>query len=225
MTSSDVVVDGKYLVRGLCSDAGGMGTLFFVTPLDATLPVCVLKICKLDDPEMRARFKREVRVMQQFKGNSYVMQVIDANLDHDPPYFVMPYFEHGDLMSKAEALRGDLAALEAIFNRMIECVAQLHDSKVLHRDIKPQNFLLNHGALVVSDLGLCSEHESGTAFTRSSVWAGTPGYLPPEYFTGGGFKSADQTTDIFMLGEGACPNFCVNGVEISSGRYGLRTGW
>jgi eukaryotic-like serine/threonine-protein kinase len=87
------VIDGKYQVRGLCSNAGGMGTLHFVTALDTETPVHVLKLCKLSDPEMLARFRREVRVMQQFAGNSHVMPILDANLDHDPPYFVMPHYD------------------------------------------------------------------------------------------------------------------------------------
>lgn len=195
------VIDRKYLVRGLCSNASGMGTLLFVTEVGVkNPPTLVLKLCKLTDPEMLARFRREVRVMQQFKGNSYVMPILDANLDHEPPYFIMPYYENGDLMNSAPSLREDLALLETVFNRMIDCLAQLHDRDILHRDIKPQNFLLGGGSLVVSDLGLCSEQESMTAFTRSSQWAGTPGYLPPEYINGG-FKDADATTDIFMLGK------------------------
>jgi eukaryotic-like serine/threonine-protein kinase len=193
------LIDGKYQVRGQCSDSGGMGTLLFVTSAGSENPVVVLKLCKLTDPEMLARFRREVRVMQQFEGNSYVMPVLDANLEHNPPYFVMPHYE-GDLMSRATALRDNHEELEAVFFRMIDCVAQLHDNNILHRDIKPQNFLLGNGTIVISDLGLCSDLESATAFTRSSMWAGTPGFLPPEYLNGG-FKDADQTTDIFMLGK------------------------
>lgn len=194
------VIDSKYLIRGQCSNSGGMGTLLFVTQIGMDAPVLVLKLCKLTDPEMLARFRREVRVMQQFHGNSHVMPILDANLDHDPPYFVMPHFEHGDLMSKAAIIRSNVGQLETVFYRMIDCIAQLHDKQVLHRDIKPQNYLLGNGTMVVSDLGLCSEHESLTAFTRSSQWAGTPGYLPPEYISGG-FKDADAATDIFMLGK------------------------
>jgi eukaryotic-like serine/threonine-protein kinase len=105
-----------------------------------------------------------------------------------------------DLMTKAAGLAGNIEQLEEVFYRMIDCLAQLHDKHVLHRDIKPQNFLLGRGSMVVSDLGLCSEQQSSTAFTRSSQWAGTPGYLPPEYISGG-FKDADASTDIFMLGK------------------------
>lgn len=200
MAEAPALIDAKYVVRGPCSDAGGMGTLLFVTALGTDQPVLVLKLCKLTDPEMLARFRREVRVMQQFHGNSHVMPILDANLDHDPPYFVMPHFEHGDLMSKAALIRTNVAQLETVFYRMIDCVAQLHDKQVLHRDIKPQNFLLGNGTLVVSDLGLCSEHASLTAFTRSSQWAGTLSYMPPE-FIHGGFKDADAAADIFMLGK------------------------
>lgn len=194
------VIDGKFQVVGPCSNAGGMGTLLFVTPVGTAGPTLVLKLCKLVDEEMRARFRREVRLMQQFAGSSYVVPITDANLDHDPPYFVMPHYEHGDLMGKAERLRGNLEHVETVFNRMIDCLAHLHEKQVYHRDVKPQNFLLGNGTMVVSDLGLCTEHASPTGFTRSTQWAGTPGYMPPE-FLNGGFKDANATSDIFMLGK------------------------
>jgi serine/threonine protein kinase len=53
---------------------------------------------------------------------------------------------------------------------------------------------------VVSDLGLSTELSSATAFTSSSVWWGTHGYVPPE-FQQGGFKHADAAGDIYMLGK------------------------
>lgn len=137
--------------------------------------------------------------MQDFRGNPYVVPILDANLAHIPPYFVMPYFEHGDLTNWAAHLRQDYSIAEAYFNRMIECIEQLHCHNIFHRDIKPQNFLVGNGTLVVSDLGLCTQQNSLTAFTRRSVYAGTPGYMPPE-FLNGGFRDADAAYDIYMLG-------------------------
>ena len=202
MPDTEIVIDGKYATCGTCSNAGGMGVLLFVTTVGTNDPIRVLKLCKLSDPEMLARFKREVRLMQDFKGNGHVMSILDANLDHEPPYFVMPYYPHGDLQSKAQSIRSDFPSLEFVFFQMIECVAQLHDRNVYHRDIKPQNFLLDGTAkIVISDFGLCTEQGSSSAFTRSSQWAGTMGYMPPEFMHGGGFKTATASADIFMLGK------------------------
>ncbi len=111
----------------------------------------------------------------------------------------MPFFEHGDLSRHAQDLRQSLEIVEAYFNRMIDCIEQLHSRNIFHRDIKPQNFLVGNGTLVVSDFGLCTQHDSLTAFTRTSTYGGTPGYIPPE-FLNGGFRHADAAGDIFMLG-------------------------
>jgi len=202
MFQIDDIVDGRYIVRGICSEAGGMGSLLFVGHIsDPKSPVQVLKYCKQPSDEATKRFRREVRLMKQFKGNSRVMQIHYSNLDHDPPYFVMHYFSDGDLTKIADSIRADLNRQEAIVNQMLDCVAELHAQDVFHRDIKPQNFLLCDGEVIVSDLGLSTEFDSSTMFTRSSMWWGTPGYLPPEFSTPGGFRNADASGDIFMLGK------------------------
>lgn len=199
MFERGTVVDGLFQVDGLCSSAGGMGTILFVHALNAPTTNLVLKYCSHPDEEVKNRFRREVRVMQSFNGNPYVAPIAYANLNHSPPFFVMPYFEHGDLTRHIAALRQNPASAEFCFNRMIDCIAQLHNKGVFHRDIKPQNFLVGNGTLVVADLGLCTEHGSATAFTRTSVYGGTPGFIPPE-FLNGGFRHADAAGDIFMLG-------------------------
>ncbi|WP_196251498.1 protein kinase domain-containing protein [Cupriavidus necator] len=194
------MIDQKYFVRGLCSNSGGMGTVLFVHHVQRADALLVLKYCKHGDEEMLRRFQREVRVMQSFAGNDAVAQIVDANLAHMPPYFVMPYFENGDVSRHAEFIRARADTTELYFMRMIDCIEQLHMRNIFHRDIKPQNFLLGGGNLVVSDLGLCTQLDSSTMFTRQSVWAGTPGYIPPEFLDNGGFRNADARGDVFMLG-------------------------
>jgi hypothetical protein len=195
------IIDGKYRVEGLCSDSGGMGRIIFVTPLYAPFPFnIVLKYCKDTQEEQLKRFRREIRLLGTFKGNSKIVQIVDANLDHDPPYFVMKYYPNGDLCRLAPTMKASFQVQEHAFLQMIDCVQELHSRSEFHRDIKPQNFLIDDNQIVVSDFGLTTEVGSDTAFTRSSNFWGSHGYIPPEFLTGG-FKHADAPGDIFMLGK------------------------
>ncbi|MBP5998333.1 MAG: protein kinase [Azonexus sp.] len=195
------VIDGKYIVDGLCSNAGGMGTVLFVTPRNSAPKFqVVLKYCKDTADEQLQRFRREVRLLASFKGNSKVVMIADHNLDCDPPYFVMKHYADGDLLKQAPAISQSLEAQEKSILQMIDCIQELHSRNEFHRDIKPQNFLLDGDQIVVSDFGLTTEIGSETGFTRSSVYWGTHGYIPPEFLTGG-FKHADAAGDIFMLGK------------------------
>ncbi len=196
------IIDGKYRVDGLCSDSGGMGAILFVSPTSAapTDSRIVLKYCRETDDEYLRRFRREVRLLNEFAGNSRVVQILDQNLDYEPPYFVMPFYADGDLMTIGDQLQNDHTLQETVFLQMIDCIAELHAQAKYHRDIKPENFLRDGSGLRVSDLGLSMELNSPTAFTRSSQYWGTPGYLPPE-FEDGGFRHADAAGDVFMLGK------------------------
>jgi len=196
------IVDEKYEVRGLCSDAGGMGRILFVNSVDEKDPFpIVLKYCLESDADLVRRFKREVRLLVKFQGNSKIVEVVDHNVDHDPPYFVMRYYPQGDLLKHAAKMRKDLEFQELVFNQMIDCVAELHATNRFHRDIKPQNFLVDVDDLVVSDFGVSKELGSDTGATKTSMSMGTVGYMPPEFLLPGGFKNADATSDIFMLGK------------------------
>lgn len=198
---SGTVIDGKYKVKGICSQSGGMGTILFVDPVDDVFfDPAVLKYCTETEEENITRFKREVRLLQTFNGNPKVVEVYDAGLDHSPSYFVMKYYSDGDLTKKASQISTNRGLQEKYFIEMIDCIQVLHKNQIFHRDIKPQNFLVDGQKLVVSDFGLSMEFGSSTAFTRSSMYWGTQGYIPPE-FLDGGFKHADAAGDIFMLGK------------------------
>lgn len=195
------VIDGKYGVDGFCCQSGGMGDVLFVTPLQGAQDFrMVLKYCKGDNEELLKRFRREVRLLDTFRGNSKIVQILDKNLDFEPPYFVMKYYEDGDLSSRIGELQASLDEQEKCFLKIIDCIQELHSRGEFHRDIKPQNFLRDGDQIVVSDLGLSTEIGSATRFTTSSAYWGTQGYIPPE-FMAGGFKNADAAGDIYMLGK------------------------
>ncbi|WP_434580218.1 protein kinase [Pseudomonas sp. Z5-35] len=194
------LIDDRYKVRGLCSDSGGMGQILFVEDTEQGHDNLVLKYCREEGEEYIKRFRREVRLLESFAGNSKVVSVVDSNVYHEPPYFVMEHYSDGDLTTLIDELVDDPGRQESIFNQMIDCVAELHSKGVFHRDIKPQNFLIGRRGIVVSDFGLGMEPDSSSRFTSSSMFWGTQGYLPPE-FESGGFKAADAAGDIFMLGK------------------------
>ncbi|EGQ7945979.1 protein kinase [Vibrio parahaemolyticus] len=195
------VIDGRFQVKGLCSDEGGMGQILFVTDLHQQLSGdLVLKYCREEEEEYVKRFKREVRLLETFNGNSKVVNTLHSNTDNETPYFVMPFYRDGDLTKLMPRIMVDPTYQETIFNKMIDCIQELHSNSVFHRDIKPQNFLIEGENVLVSDFGLGMEPNSSSRFTSSSMFWGTQGYLPPEY-QNGGFKHADERGDIFMLGK------------------------
>jgi len=200
------IIDKKYIVDGVCSDRGGMGTVLHVRQIHQTsnFPL-VLKFCKLDPmttdgSEGTQRFRREVKYLLNLNGNSHTVSVSDSNLAYDPPYFVMKFYEEGDLTTLGETIRGDSTFQEATFYRILDCIDQLHDQGIFHRDIKPENFLVDGETIVVSDLGLAKLADAGTTFTKTLGWWGTMGYIPPEYIAEG-FRDASAQGDIFMLGK------------------------
>jgi serine/threonine protein kinase len=195
------IIDGKFRVDGVCSESGGMGVILHVTPVSKSFQhSVVLKYCRGNDEEQLRRFRREARLMASFEGNSKVAQIVEHNIDHDPPYYVMRYYADGDVSRLTPTLQSSYEMQERCFLQMIDCVQELHSRNEYHRDIKPANFLLDGQQILVSDFGLTTEIGSNTAFTRSSAYWGTHGFIPPE-FLDGGFKHADATGDVFMLGK------------------------
>lgn len=195
------LIDNRFKVTDVCSDSGGMGRVLLVDDMDFEFnETLALKYCRDENEENVKRFVREVRLLKQFKGNSKVVNVYFSNVSHDPPYFVMEYYPEGDLTNHISRIQSDPEEQERIFYMMIDCISELHTRNVYHRDIKPQNFLVCDEGLVVTDFGIGLEPDSTTRFTSTTVLWGTHGYLPPEFHSGG-FKNADQTGDIFMLGK------------------------
>lgn len=196
------IINNRYRVVEVYSDQGGMGTILLVSDETAEHKGSLaLKYCKETEEEVVRRFKREVRLLRQFSGNSKVVQLLDSDLECDPPYFVMKFYSSGDLTTLMSEITYNYELQEQVFNQMIDCISELHRANIFHRDIKPQNFLRAGESIVVSDLGLGMEIDSRTAFTHSSQSWGTEGYMPPEFFESGGFKNAAAVSDIYMLGK------------------------
>jgi eukaryotic-like serine/threonine-protein kinase len=201
MNTPGTTIDGKYVVIDVLSSDGGMGTILRVHANGDPSLVFAMKYCLAIDTEPLDRFRREVRLMSEFIGNSKVVQILDSNLSYMPPYFVMPVYTAGDLRTLSPGIQTDHALQEQTMLAMTDCVEELHNAGKHHRDIKPANFLRTATGLAISDLGLGMDLFSRTGVTLSNQWGGTHGYIPPEFFQAGGFKNATPRSDIFMLGK------------------------
>ena len=194
-------IDGRFKLTRLCSNDGGMGSIFFARDSDGEFDEpLILKYCKSEKASFLKRFKRETRLLNKLRSNSKVATVLALNAGHDPPYYVMKFYSDGDLSKQRAAIQADESMQEAIFLQMCDCITELHSRGIYHRDIKPQNFLVDGDDLVVSDLGLSMEEGSQSAFTSTSTSYRTEGFEPPE-FDEGGFKHADAASDIYQLGK------------------------
>lgn len=185
---------GEYNVINKIGE-GGFGEVFKV---EKNGQYFALKICSKGDEDELKRFNRESRLMDFIKHDN-VINILDSDLTHKPPFFVMPLCD-GSLIGKdyqknVELLVSDLLqvcdGLEALHN---------NENPILHRDINPRNILVDNGILKLSDLGLGKfENRDSTTITKFGL--GTHGYAPPEFYQDGGMKNAKIPSDIFQLGK------------------------
>ena len=177
---------------------GGMGAVLRVED-QTTHETLALKYCKPN--QNRRRFAREVRLMEGIQS-PHVIPISGSNLDHEPPYFVMPLAERS-LETDLPSLVGDEATGLEIFRQVCLGVQHLHARGVFHRDLKPANVLrLPDGRMVVCDLGLARpENRDTTVLTRSIGWVGTEAYLVPEQRQPEGSRNSDARTDVYQLGK------------------------
>lgn len=190
-------IDKKYKIVDLIGE-GGMGRVYKV---ECKKNFFALKICVDKDPDSITRFKREVRLMQTIEHEN-VIEIINANLEHEPPYFVMPLCKFS-VDTKIEKLNGNPELTIELLLQVCKGINAIHLSGVIHRDIKPKNILVDQdNKIKVSDLGLGKfSVRDSSIITSSNVYMGTQGYIPPEFFRTGGTKNADIRSDIYQMGK------------------------
>lgn len=177
---------------------GSFGRVYLAHDLATGAHVAVKLLHRTDD-ESKVRLAREIRVLRDQINNRHVVDVLDFDLDHDPPYVVMEYCEYGSLR-RAVGKLGWRHVVAALSHATLG-LHGIHAAGGFHRDIKPDNLLLARDAdgaklVKVGDFGLARvPHLASSNMTRSA-W-GTPGYVAPEIISGAAFEAA---ADIYSLG-------------------------
>jgi len=179
--------------------SGGMSSVY--RAYDPTLERLVaIKMMHRDissDPDQLERFRREARAVARL-NHPHVVTVIDAGEDEGAPYIVFEYVEGETLKERIRRL-GRLPVSEAVayaieIGRALDCA---HDNKLVHRDVKPQNVLIDRdGRAKVTDFGIARSMEA-QGLTATGRVLGTTDYVSPEQALG---HEVTAQSDIYSLG-------------------------
>jgi len=178
---------------------GGMGKVYRVFDKKIKEEVA-LKLIKPEialDKNTIERFSNELKFARKVRHEN-VCQMFDLNEEEGTHYITMEYVPGEDLKSFIKRA-GTLGAGKAIFiaKQVCEGLAQAHKLGVVHRDMKPQNIMIDRdGNARIMDFGIARSLEV-KGITESGVMIGTPQYMSPEQVEG---IEADQRSDIYSLG-------------------------
>ncbi len=192
------VLSGRYKLEAKLG-SGGMSTVYLArdTTLDRQVAVKVLHREMSEQEDQLQRFRQEARAVAKL-SHPNVVAVIDAGEDGGHPYIVFEYVE-GETLKQRIARVGALDPQEALAYA-IEIARGLtvaHNRKMIHRDIKPQNVLIDaEGRAKLTDFGISRQLEQD-GMTATGRVLGTTDYVAPEQAMG---HAVDQRSDVYSLG-------------------------
>src|SRR5213592_296557 len=192
------VLSGRYRLESKLG-SGGMSTVYLArdSTLERWVAVKVMHREMSDQPDQIERFRREARAVAQL-SHPNVVAVIDAGEDGGYPYIVLEYVEGETLKQRIDRL-GRLPADEAVAYA-IEVgrgLAAAHARRMVHRDVKPQNVLIDSdGRAKVTDFGIAHALDVD-GMTITGTIMGSSNYIAPEQARG---EPVDEQSDVYSLG-------------------------
>src|SRR5690242_6700497 len=174
-----------------------MGRVYLgLSPGGRAAAIKVIRSELAQDPEFRARFRREVAVARQVSG-LYTASVLDADADGPEPWLATAYVP-GPSLADAVSQHGPLPAPSVLLLAagLAEALSAIHSAGVVHRDLKPANVLLADDGPRVIDFGI-SRAAEGSSLTHTGLVVGSPGFMSPEQAEG---REVGPPSDIFSLG-------------------------
>lgn len=180
--------------------SGGVATVYIARDMQ-TYEVVALKVLKTeytDNSNYVKRFLREAEIVSALHHQNITM-VKDYGIEEGLHYIVMEYVE-GKMLSQIVEEKGALSSQEAI-NVTAQVLSALQyaweNGIVAHRDIKPQNIMMDKTGLIkVMDFGIARVSSSHT-MTQAGTFMGTPYYMSPEQAQG---KETDIRSDLYSIG-------------------------
>ncbi|PTI07260.1 Stk1 family PASTA domain-containing Ser/Thr kinase [Staphylococcus xylosus] len=178
---------------------GGMSRVYLAEDsiLKRSVAIKAIRIPAGEKEEAIKRFEREVHNLTQLSHDN-IVNVFDVTEDDENFYLVMEYIEGltlSEYIQKNQPL--DVDTILNFINQIINGIKHAHDTKIVHRDIKPQNILVDKNqTLKILDFGI-AKALSETTMTETNHVLGTVQYLSPEQARG---DITDNGTDIYSMG-------------------------
>ena len=192
-----------YTVRGLLG-RGGFAAVYSAVEIGLKRDVAV-KVLRPElalDPAMRRRFRREAEAVARLR-HPHIVPIYSVGEDGGLAWYVMPLIVGPSLKQHLEKV-GRLPIADAR-RMLLEAAAGLavaHRAGIVHRDIKPDNLLLDgaDARVLLTDFGIAKALSgAGTTqtLTETGVVIGTPQYMSPEQASG---EATDARSDVYSLG-------------------------
>jgi serine/threonine protein kinase len=178
---------------------GGMGKVYkvFDTKIKEKVALKLIKPEIASDKETIERFSNELRFARKIAHRN-ICKMFDLNEAEGTHYITMEYVSGEDLKSMIRMSRQlAIGAAISIAKQVCEGLAEAHRLGVVHRDLKPQNIMIDReGNVRIMDFGIARSLRA-KGITGEGVMIGTPDYMSPEQVEG---KEVDQRSDIYSLG-------------------------
>ena len=192
-------VAGRYSIEREIG-RGGMGRVYLARDVALERPVAmkVLPPDQASNPGMRERFLKEARTAARL-SHPNIVPIFAVEEIGEFVFFVMAYIE-GQTLRQCVAARGALPTGTGarILRDVAWALAYAHSQGVVHRDVKPENILLESSSdrALVSDFGIAQVRSAEGASDADQV-LGTPEFMSPEQASG---KPVDHRSDLYSLG-------------------------
>ena len=193
-----MVGDRYSLVRLIAR--GGMAEVHegLDTVLEREVAVKLMQVTAGDDAERR-RFRQEAQILAGLVHHPGIVCVLDAGFDHEHPFLVMELVRGTTLAQAREQGPITPGMAVRVGREVAAALAHVHDSGVIHRDVKPANIVVDRqtGRPRLLDFGIATLCEQGSGHTSAGQLVGTAAYLAPEQVR---VQRATTKSDIYALG-------------------------
>ena len=192
-------INGRYKVLDMVG-GGGMANVYLAHDmiLDRDVAVKVLRLDFANDEDLIRRFRREAQSATSLVHQN-IVSIYDVGEEGDSVYYIVMEYVEGQTLKQYIQQHSPIPVAKAlsIMEQLTSAISHAHQNHIIHRDIKPQNILMDrNGNVKITDFGIAMAL-SATSITQTNSVLGSVHYLSPEQARGG---VANHKSDIYSLG-------------------------